>query len=494
MKSKIIINLLALILLFLSLVPGEVSAQEATFYVSPSNGAYRLGATFFVDVLINAQGIAINAAQTKIFFPSDKLEVVKISKQNSIFSLWPEEPVFSNSQGRISLLGGVPSPGFIGKGGKVISILFKTKSPGEAEVYFGNEKILANDPYGTDIFAFSQGGTYSIIALEDIIPLEEEPEKPKPKPPSVPEEEEVSDTEPPNPFDIIIDNEGDPTNPSPLLYFKTTDDISGVGRYEVKIKEEVFEVKLGENFPWRMPNSPPDTYQIVVKAIDRAGNSRESSTEVKIESIPIPEITVCPKSFRSGEEMLFVSGIAPPNSKVIIFFEKDKELIKEWEITSDGEGDWSIAKEGLFRPGVYQITAIAEDSRGARSLRSEPCSVKVILGGIAIGPLIVSYKTLNLIIIIILILLSLFVAYLVWRIKRTQRLIDIETKDLKTKFYKEYNELRTDIEKKLLKVKRIKDIRSHTEEEKVTEEELLKDLVDVERVIREELKDIEDIT
>jgi|GEM_PF-2364351 len=488
MKSKIIINLLIFVLLFLFLVPGEILAQEATFYLSPSKGGYRLGATFFVDVLINAQGIAINAAQTKIFFPAEKLEIVKISKQNSIFSLWPEEPVFSNSKGTISLLGGVPSPGFIGEGGKVISILFKTKSPGEAKVYFENEKILANDPYGTDIFAFSQGGTYSIVAPEDIVPPEEL-EKPKP-PPEVP----VEDSDPPYPFDIIIDNEGDPTNPSPLLYFKTTDDISGISHYEVKIKEEIFEVQPGENYPWRMPHLPPDTYHIVVKAIDRAGNSTESSTEVKIESIPIPEIAVCPKSFNSGEEILFVSGTALPSSKVIVFFEKDEELIKEWEITSDGEGDWSLAKEGLFRAGVYKITAVAENSKGARSLRSEPCFVKVILGGISIGPLILSYKILNLIIVVILILFLLFIFYLVWRIRRTQRLIELETKDLKTKFYKEYNELRTDIERKLLGVKKIKDIRPHTDKEKVTEEELLKDLVDVERVVREELKDIEDIT
>ena len=228
--------------------------------------------------------------------------------------------------------------------------------------------------------------------------------------------------------------------------------------------------------------------------MDKAGNSKEASTEIKIESIAIPKITTCPGTFRPGEEMLFISGTALPNSKVIIFFEKDGELIKKWEITSDGEGDWSLAKEDLFRSGIYKITARTEDSRGAISDPSEPCSVKVILGGISIGPLIVSYKNFTSIGLIIFFTLLALIIFLVWRIRKTQALIRRETKDLKTKFYKEYNELRADIEKKLMKSRKIRDIRPASDKEKKEEEQLLQDLIDVEKVLREELKDIEEIT
>lgn len=472
---------------FLFFAPQGTIAKEASFYVSPSKGSYSVGSTFSVNILIDAEGNAINAAQAIISFPSDKLKITRVSKQSSIFSLWVEEPVYSNTKGTISFLGGVPNPGFIGKRGKVIAITFKAKSSGEAKVSFSGEKILANDAFGTDIFSSSKGGTYSLVVPEELPPPEKVPEKPPP-------EVITKDTEPPNPFEIIIDNQGDSTNPTPLLFFKTTDDISGISYYEAKIKEEVFRVERGENFPWKTPILAPDTYQVQVKAIDRAGNFTESSAEFKIESIPVPEITTCPRSFRSGEEMLFVRGTALPNTDLIISFEKEGELIKEWEISSDGEGDWSLAKEGLFRSGVYKIIVKARDSRGAESYGSEPCLVKVILGGVAIGPLIISYKTLNLIIIIIFIVLLAFVLYLLWRIRRTQRLIARETKDLKKKFYKEYNELRADIEKKLIKVRKIKDIRSVTDKEIEAEEKLLKDLLDVERVLKEELKDIEDIT
>jgi F0F1-type ATP synthase assembly protein I len=484
MRNKIFLNLLFLsLLLAVFYIPREAAAQQASFYVSPSKGSYSVGSTFYVDVFISAEGIAINASQATISFPADKLQVTGLSKSSSIFSLWVEEPVFSNATGKISFLGGVPNPGFIGSRGKVITILFKGKAAGTASINFSGEKILANDPYGTNIFSSSQGGTYTIVVPEKLPPTEEKPPTEKPE----------ADTQPPNPFEIILDNEGNPTNPRPLLYFEAKDDISGISHYEVKIKGEVFKVNPGENFPWRTPVLSPDNYQIFVKAFDKAGNFIESSTEFRVDAIKTPQLNVCPKIFRSGDETLFISGTALPNITVTIFFEKNKELIKKWEVTSDKEGDWSLAKEDLFRSGIYEIYAKAKDSRGAESQNSEPCSVKVILGGIAIGPLIISYKNLTPIILIIFIILAIFIAYLLWRIRKTQKLIDTETKDLKTKFYKEYNELRDDIERKLLRVRKVKDLRPSGERGEVTEEELLKDLADVERIIREELQDIEEI-
>ena len=152
-----------------------------------------------------------------------------------------------------------------------------------------------------------------------------------------------------------------------------------------------------------------------------------------------------------------------------------------------------MAKEGLFRSGIYKISAKSEDERGVRSYSSKACFLKVIFGGIAIGPWVLSYKVLTLITLILLILLLSFVLYLLLRIKRTRKLIERETLDLKKKFYKEYNELRSDIEKETEMFKNIRAERELTLEEKTRQEELLKNLADIERVLREELKDIEEI-
>ena len=466
--------LIGFIVVFISGLPLIARGAEAYFYLSSSEGNYRVGENFSVNVLINVEGISINAAQAKIYFPTEKLKVIQVSKQNSIFTLWPEDPNFSNSKGEISFIGGLPSPGFIGKSGRVITISFQAKAEGQARVYFGQEKILANDPKGTDIFSGSQEGNYSILPAEKI-----------PK---------IVDTEPPLPFEIIFDNEGDPTNPQPFLYFETKDELSGMSHYEIKIGEkDFFKVEIGKTMPLRMPLLTPGTYLIIVRAFDKAENFSESQIEIKIESILVPEITFCPKVFKAGEEKLFLAGTALPETKQIIFFEKDGEIIKQWEVFSNKEGDWSLVKEELFRSGIYKIFVKTEDKRGAISNPSEVCFVKVILGGISIGPLILSYKILTLIGLIFLILILIFVFYLFRKIRKTRKLIEIETLDLKKKFYKEYNELKSDIERELEEFQKLTAGRELTPEEKKRQDELLRDLEDVERVLREELKDIEEI-
>ncbi|MFQ6049489.1 MAG: cohesin domain-containing protein [Candidatus Paceibacterales bacterium] len=455
---------LILIILILSFaIAPSVYGQDASFYISPSAGDYKVGEKFFVDVLINVGGTSINAAQATVYFSPEKLKVLEVSKEDSIFSLWAQEPVWSNTKGEISFVGGLPSPGFIGKAGKVMTVLFQAKSSGEAEISFGKEKILANEPKGMDIFSFSQEVVYPISGPE---------------------------------FEITIDNEGDPTNPRPLLYLSlgAEGEISEISYYEVRIGEEVFKVKVGENLPWQMPNLTPGSYSILVKAIDKAGNVVENRAEVMIESIPVPQITLCPETFISGQELLYIGGNVMPESSVLIFFEKNGKLIKKWEVLSDEEGNWFLRKDGLFKPGIYTILAKTKDSRGAISNPSEPCFVKVFLfGGMAVGPLIMSYENLALLAILLLIVLFGGLFYFSWRIRRMGKLIERETRDLKEKFYKEYNELYADIEKELELLRKVRAEKGFTEKEKEIEKELLKNLADVERVLREELKDIKEI-
>jgi len=475
--------LLIFFLVFVScFFPSVTKAQKASFNLRPATGSFSAGSTFYIDVLINADGIALNAAQATISFPADKLKVTELSKKSSIFTMWPNEPVFSNSEGKISFIGGLPNPGFIGESGKVFTILFQAKSVGQATITFSGEIITANDPFGTNIFSSSQKGSYSITT-----PSEYQP------PAEIPSEEPEADKEPPLPFEITVDNEGDVTNPAPLLYFQTQDKGSGMSHYGVKIGEKEFiRVEKGKTTPFRLPVQTPGILPILVKAIDRAGNFTESKAEVRIESIAVPKITICPEVFKSGEEMIYLGGTALPDIKIIISLKKEEELVKEWEVTSDAEGDWSLAKEGLFKSGNYKILVRAKDSRGAESYPSEPCLLKIILGGIAIGPWIITYKILTFFGLILFIILLLFFLFLIYRIKKTRKIIEIEVLDLKKKFYKEYYELRIGIEKELKILRSIQTERELNSEERGRQEELLKDLEDVERVVRIELKDIEE--
>ncbi len=144
------------------------SAQAASLYFSPSSGSRAVGDSFSVNIYTSSADQAMNAASGVISFPQDKLEVISLSKSGSIFSLWVQEPSFSNppagGQGIINFEGIVLNPGFTGSGAKIITINFKVRAAGNAPLSFVSGSVLANDGKGTNILAslgnaqFSLGG------------------------------------------------------------------------------------------------------------------------------------------------------------------------------------------------------------------------------------------------------------------------------------------------------------------------------------------------
>lgn len=128
-----------------------ISANAASMYFSPSAGSYEVGKTFSVNVYVSSADQAMNAASSIISFPADKLEVISLSKTDSIFTLWAQEPSFSNSAGTINFEGIMFNPGFKGLTGKLLTINFRVKASGSVLLSFLSGSVLANDGQGTNI-------------------------------------------------------------------------------------------------------------------------------------------------------------------------------------------------------------------------------------------------------------------------------------------------------------------------------------------------------
>ncbi|GEM_PF-2590558 len=89
-----------------------------------------------------------NLFTAKIKFPQDLVEVVGFKKEGSLIQSWVEE-FYDNGLGIISLVGGVPSPGFKTKMGQesvfMTSIVFKAKTVGKGNISFSDDsQILRN--------------------------------------------------------------------------------------------------------------------------------------------------------------------------------------------------------------------------------------------------------------------------------------------------------------------------------------------------------------
>lgn len=158
MKHRIASLSFALVFFFVA-VP---AASAATLSFSPSSGNYTVGNIFNANIVVDTGGVAINNADATISFPTSLLEVISVSKSSSIFPLWVEEPSYSNNAGTISFNGGVPTPGYTGRAGHLLTVTFRIRNPGSASLVFSSASVRANDGYGTDVLTATSPATFSI--------------------------------------------------------------------------------------------------------------------------------------------------------------------------------------------------------------------------------------------------------------------------------------------------------------------------------------------
>ncbi len=153
----------------------------ATMSISPATGAYGLGKTFTVQIVIESTK-EFGSGGGKLSYDKELLSVQGLSKNNSAFSLWPEEPATDSTAGTISFAGGKTPPAISGKK-NILSITFKALKEGVAKVSFVEGTVLAADGKGTELTAKDLwlGGEYTINTAAAGDP----PPPPPPTPPSV---------------------------------------------------------------------------------------------------------------------------------------------------------------------------------------------------------------------------------------------------------------------------------------------------------------------
>ena len=197
-----------------------VRAAGASLYLTPGSGTYTIGSNFTVTVKASTGGNAINAAEGSISFDKNILSVVSVSKGGSIFPFWTTEPTgagAANSSGNVSFGGGLPPPGYNGSSGKLISIVFKGRAVGKAQVRFTSGSILANDGKGTNVLETMGTGSYTVAAKEEPAKETATPAKPAAKP---------STAQPEPVKEVVIDEEynkpsiSSPTHPDQNAWYK----------------------------------------------------------------------------------------------------------------------------------------------------------------------------------------------------------------------------------------------------------------------------------
>ncbi|MBI2049063.1 MAG: hypothetical protein HYT29_01325 [Parcubacteria group bacterium] len=365
------------------------AADAATLYFAPESGEFRTGQDFSVEFKADSEGQAFNAAQATIQFSKDTLHVkaVDYSPASSIFNFWLENPEFSNTDGKITFIGGTTN-GVSGKSIPILKMIFTAKGAGEASLLLSDAAITASDGSGTNILETMRPAVFKIVpetiaprpSLPAPVPIERTPsaatrlpaepvllvplysdpsewhnlvsdflvqwtlpadvsgvstalnDNPQFAPQTVSEGLFDSkmfgglkngvqylhvrfrntvgwgttahyrlaiDTIPPLPFKIESRDGFRTKNPSPELSFATSDGISGIEKYALRIDtdDDIISV-TGEH---AAPILAPGPHRVAVRAYDKAGNFTEDAVDIDIVPLASPIIGFVTRSVRAGD-------------------------------------------------------------------------------------------------------------------------------------------------------------------------------------------------
>lgn len=232
-------------------------AQAAEVYFAPHTGTLYPGDVFVVEARISSPDELINVADGAFLFDKNILEVTEVSIGGSIFSLWAKGPIFSNTDGRVSFVGGAPD-GFQSKDGLILKTIFRAKQEGETTLSFGGGfSLLLSDGRGTSISPQTRSLVLHISQ----------------RPPQVPLKDEWkaligADTIPPTFVEAIISKDPQFFDGRYFVSFFATDEGSGVAQYEIKEGDPAFTKAVS---PYVLQDQTLGG-SIQVKVIDSAGN------------------------------------------------------------------------------------------------------------------------------------------------------------------------------------------------------------------------------
>lgn len=147
--------------------------QPKVEFIIQDKMQYKIGEIFPIDLNINSNGVYVNAVQADIGFNPEKIQIEKISLDNSFANIFIQQEI-NNEDGYMRLTGGLPSPGYNGEKGHFATVYFKSKQAGLFEIQFlPSSMVLANDGNGTNVLKSYPKSSY-LIKPEYVTETEQE--------------------------------------------------------------------------------------------------------------------------------------------------------------------------------------------------------------------------------------------------------------------------------------------------------------------------------
>jgi len=458
------------------------AANAATLYVSPASGAYGVGQTFTAAVYVNSAEQAMNAASGVVSFPADKLNVISLTKDGSVMSLWVEEPSFSNAAGIVNFEGIVLNPGFQGSSGKVLNIIFRNTAAGTAPVTFSSGAVLANDGRGTNILSSLGSASYTITLSSSLA-------QPTPVSPVA-----LDAAAPSTRLHVTLLEREDSTDPIGRFRFEVANAAADIDFYEVRLDGKgLREWRDDGTGVYETPALDPGFYTLFVRAVDKEGNSVVNSAEFEILPLRSPRIVAYPPRIESGYPLELTGETDYPNARAIVWLQSDQMAeARSYELSTDKSGVFRLVVSESLEKGVWSIWAVAQDARGAKSLPSAKVQALVESSPfVKFGTRAVTFLAVLIPLVALVALLALLFLWSRYGIMQIKKRLRKETREAESALEKAFASLRQEMRTEVQKLEVAQTKRTLTKEEDRLIARLKRSMEKAEKEVGKEIKDIE---
>jgi Cohesin domain len=357
------------------------SAYAATLGITSDSANVTTGDIVTVTILVNSSDQAINTAEGILQFPTAVLQALSVDKSSSIFSIWVQDPTFSNTTGQVSFSAGLPNPGYQGSGGTVLTATFVAKHSGTATLSLSDASVRANDGLGTDVL--TSAGTLQLTVTNPAAVA----------PPTVVTAPVTTTTHTTPTTTTTSSTPSDTTPPtitsSSFTYDATTglltvsakakDTGSGIANYSITLDNATTTSISPADFagdPYQIPVHVSGSHTALLTVSDNDGNKTGVTGIFTVPVIGTPTLNALPTDLNSGSQLSVQGTAAPDDATVQIYISKNGAAPTETSVTPDTTGAF-ILLGPILQKGNYEVWAVGTSVGGIVSAPTEKMLIRV---------------------------------------------------------------------------------------------------------------------
>lgn len=233
------------------------------------------------------------------------------------------------------------------------------------------------------------------------------------------------DTTAPDEFTVTSKRNGGNTDPQPVIEFEAKDNGSGIDHYEIIIGDEPpANFKSGD----KIAKLRPGKHTIIIRAFDKAGNSRDSSLIINVEGITPPIIVQWDKFVGLLKPVSFIGRSNADDTIIVLmngkevgrFLSKERTTAKVKTAIDPGDVLWEYVYDQPLLPGNYSFRFQRINAAGAESTLTDSYVTNVAAGTVRIANNDIPFSYVIIGFSVLILLLLIVIIYLIKKIKDAQ--------------------------------------------------------------------------